>query len=83
MLVACEAEVWVLVEDVGEYLLYVGVVFVYVGCEEVACVEEGVGGAEGEGAFVDGACVEADVFDVDGFVVDVAGEGEVDGAWLS
>ena len=83
VLVAGEADGGVAVEDVGEDLLDVGVVFVDVGGEEVAGVDEGVGGAEGEWAFADGARVEAEVFDVDGFVVDVAGEGEVEGARLA
>lgn len=81
-LVAGESVDDALVEDVGEDLLDVGVLLVDVGGEEEACVDdlaaEFLWEAEGEGAFIDGADVEVEVFDVDLFVVDEAGECEVE-----
>ena len=83
-LVAGEPADGALVEDVGEDVGDGGMVFVDVGGEEVAEVRNrAVGGAEGEWAFVDGAAVEVEVFDVDFFVVDEKGEGEVDGGGLA
>ena len=73
-----------MVEDVGEYLWDGGVLFVNVGCEEEAGVDDGaIGGAEGERAFVDGADIDVEVLDVDLFVVDEALEGEVEGGMLA
>ena len=78
-LVAREAADGALLQDVGEYLFYLRVVLVDVGCEEPAEVDHLVVGGEGEGALVDGAAGEVEVLEVDLFIVDVAGEGEVDG----
>ena len=78
-LVAGEAGDGALGDDVGEYLFYLWVVFVDVGGEEPAEVGDLAVVGEGEGTFVDGAAGEVEVFDVDFLVVDVAGEGEVDG----
>ena len=78
VLVSGDASDDALGEDVGEYLLDVGVVFVDVGGEEPAGVDALAGVLEGEWAFVDGAEGEVQVFCDDLFVVDVAGEGEVE-----
>ena len=76
--------------DVGEDEGYLRVLLVDVGGEEEAGVDDavrlfarGVVVAEGEGALVDGADVDVEVADVGFLVVDVAGEGEVEGAVLA
>ncbi len=89
-LVALEAGDDALREGVGEDLRYLGVLLVDVGGEEEARVDYvvvAVAGlavvAEREGAFVDGADVDVEVADVGLLVVDVAGEGQVEGTVLA
>ena len=79
VLVAVEGVDNALVEDVGEYVLNLWMVLIDVCGEEPARVFATVASGEGEGAFVDGAAVDAQVLYVYFLVVDVAGESKVDG----
>ena len=73
-----------LVEDAREDAVDVGVLFVDVGGKEPSEVVKVVVGAfDAQEAVVDGAVVEAQVLDIDLFIVDETGEGEVGSALLA
>lgn len=81
-LVAVEARCDTGVCNCGEDLLDEWMVFIHVGGEKPSCIDDLSVMAKRERTFVDRANAEVDIFDVGLFVVDVAGEREVDGGGL-